>query len=118
MNDLDVFKELVEDLTRRKTELHQHIQEFQNLSAEVCDLQRRALTDTSAQQKIQRLQAVMDDDFFQHRALLVEKISAVTESMQELAKILQLDDTKSREAQSSASVKTGNAKKKTPCVFV
>ena len=118
MNDLDVFKELVENLTGRKTELHQHIQEFQNLSAEVCDLQRRAPTDTSAQQKVQRLQAVMDDDFFQHRALLVEKINSVTENMQELVKILQLDDIKNGEPHSSTAIKTVNASKKTPCMFV
>lgn len=118
MNDLDVFKGLVDDLIGRKTELHQHIQEFQNLSVEVSDLQRRAPTDANAQQKIQRLQAIMDDDFFQHRALLVEKINSVTESMQELAKILQLDDIKTGEVHSSGPVKTGNASKKTPCFFV
>lgn len=118
INNLDAFKGVIDDLTRRKSELHQYIQEFQNLSAEVCDLQRRALTDPGAQQKILRLQATMDKDFFQHRALLMEKVSSVTENMQELVKLLQFDSIKNHEVQSSIPVKMVNAIKKTPCSFV
>ncbi len=118
MNYLDAFKEVIADLTRRKAELHQHIQEFQNLSAEVCDLQHRSLTDPSARQKIIRLQAVMDNDFFQHRALLMEKVSLLTENMQELVKILQNNDTKNEETDLSTGVKTVSASKKKSYSFV
>jgi hypothetical protein len=118
MNDLDAFKGVIDDLTRRKAELHQHIQEFQNLSAEVCDLQRRALTDPGAKQKIIRLQAVMDHDFLQHRALLMEKVSSVTENMQELVKMLQIDDVRNDQTYASTAVKTVSAGKKKSYAFV
>lgn len=84
MADLSEFKKMIDELDRRRSELHKNLSEFQQLERELEHLQHRAPTDASAQRKLNQVQMVMDGDFLQKRNALIKQVNDLTSNIQTL----------------------------------